>query len=52
MLASLESSVPFQDIFSSPPSVLSKTNHLASAVTQVQQVKNGRCVLVKESLSF
>ncbi len=52
MLASLESSVPFQDIFSSPPSVFSKTNHLASTVTQVQQIKNGRWVLVKESLSF
>jgi ABC-type branched-subunit amino acid transport system substrate-binding protein len=52
MLASLESSVPFQDIFSSPPSVFSTTNHLASTVTQVQQIKNGRWVLVKESLSF
>jgi branched-chain amino acid transport system substrate-binding protein len=52
MLASLESGVPFQDIFASPPSVFSKTNHLASTVTQVQQIKNGRWVLVKESLSF
>ena len=52
VLASLESSVPFQDIFASPPSIFSKTNHLASTVTQVQQVKNGRWVLVKESLSF
>jgi branched-chain amino acid transport system substrate-binding protein len=52
MLASLESSVPFQDIFASPPSVFSKTNHLASTVTQVQQIKNGRWVLVKDSLSF
>ena len=52
MLASLESSVPFQDIFSSPPSVFSMTNHLASTVTQVQQIKNGRWVLVKDSLSF
>jgi ABC-type branched-subunit amino acid transport system substrate-binding protein len=52
MLASLESGVPFQDIFSSPPSIFSKTNHLASTVTQVQQIKNGRWVLVKESLSF
>ena len=52
MLDSLESSVPFQDIFSSPPSIFSKTNHLASTVTQVQQIKNGRWVLVKESLSF
>ncbi len=52
MLASLESSVPYQDIFSSPPSVFSKTNHLASTVTQVQQIKNGRWVLMKDSLSF
>jgi branched-chain amino acid transport system substrate-binding protein len=52
MLDSLESSVPFQDIFSSPPSIFSKTNHLASTVTQVQLIKNGRWVLVKESLSF
>jgi branched-chain amino acid transport system substrate-binding protein len=52
MLDSLESGAPFQDIFSSPPSVFSKTNHLASTVTQVQQIKNGRWVLVKESLSF
>jgi branched-chain amino acid transport system substrate-binding protein len=52
MLDSLESGAPFQDIFSSPPSIFSKTNHLASTVTQVQQIKNGRWVLVKESLSF
>jgi branched-chain amino acid transport system substrate-binding protein len=52
MLDSLESSVPFQDIFSSPPTIFSKTNHLASTITQVQQIKNGRWVLVKESLSF
>jgi branched-chain amino acid transport system substrate-binding protein len=52
MLASLESGVPFQDIFASPPSIFSKTSHLASTVTQVQQIKNGRWVLVKESLSF
>jgi ABC-type branched-subunit amino acid transport system substrate-binding protein len=52
MLDSLESGVPFQDIFASPPSIFSKTNHLASTVTQVQQIKNGRWVLVKESLSF
>jgi branched-chain amino acid transport system substrate-binding protein len=52
MLDSLESGAPFQDIFASPPSIFSKTNHLASTVTQVQQIKNGRWVLVKESLSF
>jgi branched-chain amino acid transport system substrate-binding protein len=52
MLDSLESSVPFQDIFSSPPSIFSRTNHLASTVTQVQQIKNGRWVLVKDNLMF
>ena len=52
MLASLESSVPFQDIFSSPPSIFSKTNHLASTVTQVQQIKNGRWALMKDNLMF
>jgi ABC-type branched-subunit amino acid transport system substrate-binding protein len=52
MLASLESGDVFQDIFSSPPTKFSKTNHLASTVTQVQQVKKGRWVLVKEGLMF
>jgi ABC-type branched-subunit amino acid transport system substrate-binding protein len=52
LLDSLESGDPFQDIFASPPTTFSKTNHLASTVTQVQQIKNGRWVLVKESLSF
>jgi ABC-type branched-subunit amino acid transport system substrate-binding protein len=52
MLDALESGDPFQDIFASPPTVFSKTNHLASTVTQVQQIKNGRWVLMKDSLSF
>ena len=52
MLESLESGAPFQDIFSSPPSIFSKTNHLASTVTQVQQIKGGRWVLVKDNLMF
>jgi ABC-type branched-subunit amino acid transport system substrate-binding protein len=52
VLDALESGDPFQDIFASPPSIFSKTSHLASTVTQVQQIKNGRWVLVKESLSF
>jgi branched-chain amino acid transport system substrate-binding protein len=52
LLDALESGDPFQDIFASPPSVFSKTNHLASTVTQVQQIKNGRWVLMKDSLSF
>jgi branched-chain amino acid transport system substrate-binding protein len=52
LLDALESGDPFQDIFASPPSIFSKTNHLASTVTQVQQIKNGRWVLMKDSLSF
>ena len=52
MLDALESGDTFTDIFASPPTRFSTTNHLASAVTQVQQVKNGRWVLVKDSLSF
>ena len=52
MLDALESGDSFQDIFSSPLTKFSKTNHLASTVTQVQQIKNGRWVLMKDSLSF
>jgi ABC-type branched-subunit amino acid transport system substrate-binding protein len=52
MLDALESGDKFQDIFNSPPTVFSKTNHLATTITQVQQVKNGRWVLIKEGLMF
>ena len=52
MLDALESGDPYLDIFSSPPSKFSKTNHLANTITQVQQVKNGRWVVIKEGLSF
>src|SRR5258707_11666875 len=52
VLDSLESGDRFLDIFSSPPTKFSKTDHLANTVTQVQQIKNGRWVLVRDSLSF
>src|SRR5436305_5123824 len=52
MLDALESGDKFQDIFSSPPTVFSKTDHLANTITQVQQIKNGRWVLVKDNLMF
>jgi len=52
MLDALESGDVFQDIFNSPPTKFSKTNHLASTITQVQQVVKGRWVLTKDSLSF
>jgi branched-chain amino acid transport system substrate-binding protein len=52
MLDAMESGDSFQDIFGSPLTKFSKTNHLASTVTQIQQIKNGRWVLMKDSLSF
>src|SRR5258705_667926 len=52
MLDALESRDKFLDIFSSPPTTFSKTNHLANTITQVQQIKNGRWVLMKEGLMF
>jgi branched-chain amino acid transport system substrate-binding protein len=52
LLDALESGDKFMDIFNSPPTVFSKTNHLASTVTQVQQIKNGRWVVLKEGLMF
>ncbi len=52
MLDSLEGGEKFLDIFSSPPTKFSKTDHLANTITQVQQVKNGRWVLVKDNLMF
>jgi hypothetical protein len=30
----------------------SKTDHLANTITQIQQIKNGRWVLVKDNLMF
>jgi len=52
MMDALESGDKFLDIFNSPPTKFSKTDHLANTITQVQQVKNGRWVLVKEGLMF
>src|SRR2546425_8166418 len=52
LLDALESGKEYQDIFGSPPVKFSKTNHLASEVTQVQQVKNGRWVLLQDGLLF
>src|SRR5439155_16414378 len=49
-LEALEFGREYQDIFGSPPVKFSKDNHLATEVTQVQQVKNGRWVLVKDNL--
>ena len=51
-LAALESGKEFHDIFGSPPVKFSPTNHLASVVTQVQQIQNGRWKVVREGLMF
>ena len=52
LLAAMESGDVYQDIFGSPPTKFSKTDHLATTITSVQQVKNGRWVVVKEGLSY
>jgi ABC-type branched-subunit amino acid transport system substrate-binding protein len=52
LIDALESGNVFQDIFGSPPTKFSKTNHLATTITSVQQVKGGRWVMVKDGLSF
>ncbi len=52
LLEALESGAVFQDIFNSPPTKFSKTNHLASTITSVQQVQKGRWVVVKAGLAF
>jgi ABC-type branched-subunit amino acid transport system substrate-binding protein len=51
-LDTLESGKEFHDIFNSPPVRFSKTSHLPEVITQVQQVQNGRWVLIKEGLMF
>lgn len=52
LLASLESGDVFQDIFASPPTKFSPTNHLASTITQVHIIEKGRWKVVKDGLSF
>src|SRR4029077_443663 len=52
MLDSLESGDKFLDIFDSPPTKFSKTDHLASTITQVHQIQKGRWVLMKDGLMF
>ncbi|HXE69783.1 MAG TPA: ABC transporter substrate-binding protein [Hyphomicrobiaceae bacterium] len=52
LLAALESGEVYQDLFGSPPTKFSKSDHLATTITSVQQVKNGRWVVVKDGLSY
>ncbi|HML06563.1 MAG TPA: ABC transporter substrate-binding protein [Xanthobacteraceae bacterium] len=51
-LAALESGKGYVDIFGSPPVKFSHDNHLASVVTQVQQIQNGRWKVIREGLMF
>ena len=50
-LAALESGDVFQDIFNSPPVKFSPTNHLSATVFLLQQVKDGRWVVLKRDLT-
>jgi len=52
LLAALESGQEFHDIFGSPPVKFSPTNHLASEVTLVEQVQNGRWKVIQQGLMF
>ena len=52
LLAALESGDVYQDLFGSPPTKFSKSDHLATTITSVQQVKNGRWVVIKDGLSY
>src|SRR6201746_2078878 len=52
VLDSLESGDKFLDIFNSPPTRFTKTDHLANTITQVQQIQKGRWVLMKDGLMF
>ena len=52
LLDALESGSAFNDIFASPPTKFTKSSHLASTITSVQQVQKGRWVVVKDGLSF
>lgn len=52
LLDALESGNPYNDIFGSPPTKFSKTNHLATTITSVQQVLRGRWVMVQDGLTF
>lgn len=51
-LAALESGATFTDIFGAPPTKFSPTNHLSAELFQVQQVKNGRWVLLARDLAY
>ena len=52
LVTALESGSVYQDIFGSAPTKFSKTNHLASTITSVQKVVNGRWVMVQDGLGF
>jgi ABC-type branched-subunit amino acid transport system substrate-binding protein len=51
-LAALESGQQYQDIFGAPAVKFSPTNHLASVITQIQQVQSGRWKLIRQGLVF
>jgi len=50
-LEAMESGDVFQDIFGSPPVKFSKTNHLSATVFLLQEVKNGRWIVLKRDLT-
>jgi branched-chain amino acid transport system substrate-binding protein len=52
LLDALESGKEFKDIFNSPVTKFSKTNHLATTITQVHVIEKGRWKMIKDGLGF
>ena len=50
-LAAMESGDVFQDIFNSPAVKFSPTQHLSATVFLLQQIKDGRWVVLKRDLT-
>jgi ABC-type branched-subunit amino acid transport system substrate-binding protein len=52
LLDTLESGAEYKDIFGSPATKFSKTNHLGNTITMIAVVEKGRWKLIKDNLSF
>ncbi len=52
MLEALESGKGYSNIFGTAPIKFSQDDHLMSIPTQLQQIKNGKWVVLKENLTF
>ncbi len=51
LLTAMESGDVFQDIFNSPPAKFSPTQHLSAVVYMLQQIKDGRWVVLERNIT-